>query len=105
MSSVQVHSVGDEMKGRVKVTLEYDGAKHVVEGESFICNVRLEGGNEISAGHGSSLDFAIGLLDLTRNILDQLSTTERAAYLTGLFTRVCKEDDFTGVLKTLERIE
>lgn len=89
----------------VKVTLEYDGEKHVIDGDSFICNVGLENGNGISAGHGNSLEFAVNLLELTEHILDELSATERATYLATLFKRVCKEDDFTGVLKILEGID
>lgn len=89
----------------VKVTLEYNGEKRVIEGESFICNVGLENGDAISVGHGSTLDFAVRLLNLTRHIFNEFNAKERAAYLTGLFERVCKEDDFTEVLKILEGIE
>lgn len=104
MSSVQVHSVGDEMTGRARVTLECDGRKRVVEGDGFVCAVDDTSTDMVAkAAYGSGESIICTLLELIEDVVNTVDEESRSNFFTLLFEHICTEEDYTNALAEIER--
>lgn len=88
----------------VKVTLEYDGRKRVVEGDVFVCAVDDDStGLVANLFYGSGELIVCTLLELIEDVVNTVDEEPRANFFTLLFEHICTEEDYTNALDAIER--
>lgn len=89
MSEAKVMSVGEDRPRKVRVTMEYDDIKRVVEGDGVVCSVTHGSNTDVSLV-GKHIDVLVSALMAMDEIISSLESLEKKAFVKSLLDLIEK---------------